>query len=100
MHYSIEPRYQIYGCGVLSFAKNIGKSLSGKYSQKLSDSAKKSSTDAIKTASKRAVQKTAKVKGDLIGNKISDKIIKVSKTSQNNLEAVKSEEDIPPDWSY
>ena len=38
----------------LSFAKNIGKNLSNKYGQKLFDSAKKSATDVIKTASKRA----------------------------------------------
>ena len=43
----------------LSFAKNIGKHLSSKYSQKLLDSAKKYTTDVIKTASKRAIQKTA-----------------------------------------
>ena len=30
---------------------------------------KKSATDAIKTASKRAIQNTAEVTGDLIGNK-------------------------------
>ena len=52
----------------------MGKSLSNKYGQKLLDSAKKSTTDAIKTASKRAIQKTAEVTGDLIGNKIADKI--------------------------
>ena len=59
--------------------KNIGKSLSNKYGQKLLDSAKKSTTDAIKTASKRAIQKTADANGDLIGNKIADKITRVSK---------------------
>ena len=63
MRYSIEPR---------------GKSLSNKYSQKLLDSAKKSTTDAIKTASKRAIQKTAEATGDLIGNKIAGKITSVS----------------------
>ena len=46
--------------------------MSSKYSQKLIESAKKSATDAIKTASKRAIQKTAKATGDLIGNKIAD----------------------------
>ena len=46
--------------------------------QKLLDSAKKSTTDAIKTASKRAIQKTAEATGDLIGNKIFDKITSVS----------------------
>ena len=55
MRYSIEPRDRIYvkGHGFLSFAKNMGKSLSNKYGQNLFDSAKKSTTDAIKTASKR-----------------------------------------------
>ena len=80
MRYSIELRDGIYvkGYGFLSFAKNMGKSLSNKYGQKLLDSAKKSTTDAIKTASKRAIQKTAEATGDLIGNKIADKITSVS----------------------
>ena len=52
--------------------------LSNKYSQKL-DSAKKSTMDAIKTASERVLQKTAKATADLIGNKIADKTAGVSK---------------------
>ena len=63
------------------------KNLSSKYSQKLLDSEKKSTTDTIKTASKRAIQKTAAATGDLIGNKIPDKMTNVSKKSkkpQNN----------------
>ena len=86
MRYSIEPRDRIFvkGYGFLSFAKNMGKSLSNKYGQKLLDSAKKSTTDAIKTASKRAIQKTAEATGDLIGNKIADKITSVSKKPFNN----------------
>ena len=40
-----------------------------------------STTDAIKTASKRAIQKTTEATGDLIGNKIADKIISVSRKS-------------------
>ena len=61
MRYSIEPRERRYvkGYGFLSSAKNIGKNLSNKYCQKLVDSAKKSETDALKTAGKRAMQKTA-----------------------------------------
>ena len=86
MRYSIEPRDRIYvkEYGFLSFAKNMGKSLSNKYGQKLLDSAKKSTTDAIKTASKRAIQKTAEATGDLIGNKIADKITSGSKKPSNN----------------
>ena len=58
------------GYGFLSFAKNMGKNLSNKYDQKGLDSAKKSTTDAIKTASKIAIQKTAESTGNLIGNKL------------------------------
>ena len=69
------------GYRFLSFAKNIGKTLSNKYGQKLLDSTKKSTTHEIKTAPKRAIQKTAEKTGDLIGNKIADKITSVSKIS-------------------
>ena len=57
MRYSIEPRDKIYvkGYGFLSFAKDMGKCLSNKYGQKFIDNAEKSTTDAIKTASKRAI---------------------------------------------
>ena len=74
----------VKGYGVLSFAKNMGKILSNKYGQKLLDSAKKSATDAIKTASKRAIQKTAEATGDLIDNNIADKITSVLKKPSNN----------------
>ena len=63
----------------------MGKILRNKYGQKLLDSAKKSTTDAIKAASKRAIQKTAKATGDLIGNQIADKITSVSKKSPTEL---------------
>ena len=59
------------------FSKNIGKSISGKYTQKLIASAKKSATGAFKTGAlkrKRAIQK---VVGDSIGSKI------IRTTSQN-----------------
>ena len=81
MRYSIEPTDRIYfkGYGFLFFANNMGKSLSNKYDQKLLDSAKKSTTDAIKTASKRAIQKTAEETSDLIRNKIANNITSVSK---------------------
>ena len=62
----------------------MGKSLSNKYGQKLLDSAKKSTTDAIKTASKRAIKKTEEATGDLIGNKIADKITSYSKKPNTN----------------
>ena len=57
----------------MSFARNIGKNLSNKYSQKRLGSPKKFTIDAIKTVSKRAIQKTAEVTSYLIVNKIADK---------------------------
>ena len=92
--HSVQPRdrtfVKVYG--FLSFAKNMGKNigktisknLSDKYSLKLLDHAKKSATDALKTSSKRVIQKTAEATGDLIGNTIANRITKVSKNSQQN----------------
>ena len=57
--------------------------MSNKYSQKLVDAAKKSATDAIETASKRTIQKTAEATADLVGNKIADKITSASKKSHS-----------------
>ena len=66
MGYSIEPRDRTYvkGYGFLSFAKNICENVSGGVVKKLLDSAKKSTTDAISTVSKRAIQKTAEATGN------------------------------------
>ena len=72
------------GYGFISFARSI----SNKYGKKLVDTAKKSVTDGIKTASKRAIQKTAEATGDLVGNKIADKITSVSKKSTKKLPTI------------
>ena len=53
--------------------------------QKLLDSAKKSTTDAIKSASKRAIQKKTEATGYLIGKKIADKITNFSKNPSKKL---------------
>ena len=80
MCYSVQPRNKIFvkGYSFLSFAKNmgktickdIGKKLSGKYSQKFLDYNKQSTTDPLKTVAKRAIEKTAEEIGYLIGKKI------------------------------
>ena len=62
----------------------FAKDLSKKYGQKPLDSAKKSTTDAIEAASKRAIQKTT---GDLIGSKIADKITSVLEKSPTALDS-------------
>ena len=60
--YSVEPRDQIImkGYGILSFVKNMSKTLSVKYRQKLLDHAKQYVTDELKTTSKRLIQKTSR----------------------------------------
>ena len=82
----IELRGRVYvkGYEFMSFAG----SMSEKYGKKLVDTAKKSATDAIKTASRRAIQKTAEATGDLVGSKIADKIISVSKKSTKKLPTI------------
>ena len=87
--------------------------LSNTYSEKLHDSIKKSTTDVIKTPSKKAIQKktkkkktkkTAEATGDLIGNKIHDnRTIHLKKSpkesqSKNNLERAKNEIELPKKW--
>ena len=68
--------------------------MSGKYSQERLDHAKESAADALKTTPKRVIQKTEEAAGDLIGNKTADKIIQVSRNSQqNNSETVTNEND-------
>ena len=86
MRYSIEPRERINvkGYGFLSFARNLGthatkvaKNLNNKYRQKLANSAKTSATDALKIASKRAIQKTTEATGDLVENSSANKITSI-----------------------
>ena len=80
MRYSTESRFRKYvkGYGFLSFARQFGN----RYVKKLMDTATKTGIDAAKTAFKRVVQKTAEDTGDLIGNKIADKITSVGKPKE------------------
>ena len=56
------------------------------------DTATKTEIDAAKTDSKRVVQKTTEATGDLIGNKIADKITSIGKHKEN--EKTKETEEI------
>ena len=74
--YWVEPKDWIFveGYGVLSFAKSLGrntsknmsKNLSSKYSKQIIGQTKPFAADVSKTASKRAIQKTAEGTDDLI----------------------------------
>ena len=80
MRYSTETKFRKYvkGYGFLSFARTFGN----KYGKKLMDTATKTGIDAAKTTSKRVIQKTAEATGDLIGNKIADKINLIGKSKE------------------
>ena len=93
MRYSTEPRFRKYvkSYSFLSFARKFGD----KYCKKLMDTATKTGIDAAKT-SKRVVQKTAEATGDLIGNKIPDKITSIGKPKENEKAKEIEEIYIPP----
>ena len=97
MRYWTEPKFRKYvkGSGFLSFAKMF----KNKYGKKLMDTTTKTGIDTVKTASKRVVQKTAEAAGDLIGNKIADKITSIGKPKEKAKEKTNEPEEIyiPPD---
>ena len=96
MRYSLEPSYRkyIHGHGFMSFVKNIGHKYGGKifdksmdvskkygkkYGNKLLDNSLSAGKDFAKIAGKKVLTKSAEATGDLIGNKIADRITKSSR---------------------
>ena len=75
----------------MSFARKFG----AKYGKKLMDTATKTGIDVAKTVSKRVVQETAVATGDLIRNKIADKIYSLGKTKNKENEDERQEIYIP-----
>ena len=65
----------------MSFARTFGN----KYGKKIIDTTTKTEIDIAKTASKRVVQETKEATGDLIGNKIADKITSIGKTKEKQI---------------
>ena len=93
MRYSLEPHYRRYiqGQGFMSFPRNIGnkygkklfdksldigKSMKKKYGQKILDNSLSAGKDFAKIAGENVLTKSAEATGDLIGNKIADRITK------------------------
>ena len=93
MRYSLEPHYRRYvqGQGFMSFARNIrnkygkkifdksvdvGKSMKKKYGKKILDNSLSAGKDFAKIAGKKVLTKSAEATGDLICNKIADRITK------------------------
>ena len=61
------------------------------------DTSTKTGIDAAKAASKRILEKTAEATGDLIRNKIADKITSLGKTKSKEKEKEEQEIYIPPE---
>ena len=103
MRYSLEPTYRRYvkGYGFLSFAikfgDRYGKKLmntatkvgTSKYGEKIIDTTKKQGSEFAKTAGKRVLQNSAEATGDLIGNKIVDKITSLGKSKKKKKKQMK-----------
>ena len=119
MKHSLEPTYRRYvqGYGFLSFARKFGdkygkklmntatktgrntaKKFGQEYGKNLMDTAKKQGTNFAKAADKIILQKSAGVSGDLLGNKIADKITSLgqSKNKEKENETYEAEEIIIP----
>ena len=95
MRYSLEPHYRRYvqGQGFISFARNIGnkygkkifdvsKSMKNKYHKKILDNSLSVGKDFAKIAGKKVLTKSAEATGDLIGNKITDRITKSARNKE------------------
>ena len=68
-----------------------------KCGKKLMDTTNKTGIKAANTTSKEVVQKNAEATGDLIGNKIADKITSVGKIKSKEKENERQEIYIPPE---
>ena len=96
MRYSLEPRYRKYvqGQGFMSFAKKIrnkygrkisdksidvGKNMSNKYGRKILDKSIDAGKDFAKITGKKVLHKSAETTGEMIGNKVADRITRSSR---------------------
>ena len=64
----------------------VTKVETSRYGKKIMDTTKKQGSEFAKIAGKRIVQKSAEATGDLIGNKISDKITSSGKSKNKEKE--------------
>ena len=99
MRYSLEPHYRRYvqEQGFMSFARNIGnkygkkifdksldfgKSMKTKYGKKILDNSLSAGKEFAKIVGKKVLNKSAEATGDLIGNKIADRITKSARNKE------------------
>ena len=104
MRYLLEPYYRRYdqGQGFMSFARNIGnkygkkifdvsKSMKNKYGKKILDNSLSAGKDFAKISGKKVLTKSAEATGDLIGNKIADRITKSARNKEQKDDRIMEE---------
>ena len=96
MRYSTDSKERKYvqGYGFLSFARNIASSPAAR---KTRDKLVKHGKEAVTKASKRAVNKAAEATGDLVGQKIADKITKRSPKEKSVDSVITQVKDLTPE---
>ena len=77
MRYSLEPRHRKYvqGQGFMFLAENIGN----KFGRKILDKSIDAGKDFAKIAGKKVLHKSAEATGEMIRNKVVDRIIRSSR---------------------
>ena len=71
-----------YGKKLMNAAIKTGTNFNSKYGKKLTDTAIKTGKDFATIAGKKIVHKSAEATGDLIGNKIADKVTSMSRSKE------------------
>ena len=66
----------------MNTAIKTGTNFNSKYGKKLTDTAIKTGKDLTTIAGKKIVHKSAEATGDLVGNKIADKIISMGRSKE------------------
>ena len=68
-----------YGRKILNKSIDVGKKMSNKYGRKILDKSMDAGEDFAKIAAKKVLHKSAEATGEMIGNKIADRITKSSR---------------------
>ena len=71
-----------YGKKIFDKSLDVGKSMKKKYGKKILDDSLSAGKDFAKIAGKKVLTKSAEATGDLIGNKIADRITKRAKNKE------------------
>ena len=89
-----------YGKKIFDKSLDLGKSMKKKYGKKILDNSSSAGKDFAKIAGKKVLTKSAEATGDLIGNKIADRITKSARNKEQEDDRIMEETQeiiIPPE---